>query len=248
MKTVKLSIQRFNPEKDDEPHWQSYVIDADLEQSWLSVLHAVKAEQDSSLTYRWSCQMAICGSCGAMVNGVPKLLCQTFVNSYSGQSVRIAPLRYFPIIKDLVIDASEFLQKLQQVKPYIIHKTKQDLAKGETLQTPFLLRRYHQYSQCINCLLCYSACPQYGRHSAFVGPAALNLAHRYHLDPRDEGTDERRAVTGSAEGIWECTFAGLCSKVCPKHVDPGAAIQQMKLEHTLDQVLPFPRVRHDKKQ
>ncbi len=87
---------------------------------------------------------------------------------------------------------------------------------------------------CINCVLCYAACPQYGLGPDFVGPAALALAHRYNLDSRDAGRNERQEVAASNEGIWECTLVGACSQVCPKGVDPAAAIQQTKIASTID--------------
>ena len=93
---------------------------------------------------------------------------------------------------------------------------------------------FQQYTQCINCLLCYAACPQIGLNEDFVGPAALALAHRYNLDSRDGGKDARAEVVASDEGIWECTFVGACSQVCPKQVDPAAAIQQTKISASVD--------------
>jgi fumarate reductase iron-sulfur subunit len=93
---------------------------------------------------------------------------------------------------------------------------------------------FKQYTLCINCLLCYAACPQCGLNEDFVGPAALALAHRYNLDSRDNGNDQRADVVASNEGIWECTFVGACSEVCPKQVDPAAAIQQTKISASLD--------------
>ena len=110
----------------------------------------------------------------------------------------------------------------------------QPLSAGASVQTPQQFHKYYQYSQCINCLLCYAACPQCGLNEDFVGPAALALAHRYNLDSRDNGNDQRADVVASNEGIWECTFVGACSEVCPKQVDPAAAIQQTKISASLD--------------
>ena len=87
---------------------------------------------------------------------------------------------------------------------------------------------------CINCMLCYSACPEYALIPKFIGPAAITLAHRYNLDSRDGGRDEREEVVASGEGVWECTFVGACSEACPKHVDPAGALQQAKIASTID--------------
>ena len=98
---------------------------------------------------------------------------------------------------------------------------------------------FKQYTQCINCMLCYAACPQCGLNENFVGPAALALAHRYNLDSRDQGARERLEVLSQHEGIWGCTFVGECTKVCPKHVDPAGAIQRYKLTGALESMKAF---------
>jgi fumarate reductase iron-sulfur subunit len=98
---------------------------------------------------------------------------------------------------------------------------------------------YRQFSQCINCMLCYSACPVYALDQRFLGPAAIALARRYNLDSRDQGAAERLPYVANSEGIWECTYVGECSVVCPKGVDPAKAIQQTKLESTLELFTPF---------
>ena len=108
------------------------------------------------------------------------------------------------------------------------------LSEGEYRQTPQELEDYKQYSMCINCMLCYAACPVYGIDQNFIGPAAAALAQRYNLDSRDEGSSERMKVLSQHEGIWACTFVGECTKVCPKHVDPAGAIQRYKLTAAVD--------------
>jgi len=176
-----------------------------------------------------------------MVNGEPKLTCATFLSSYAhnGNKIRVEPLRYFPVVRDLVTELSDFLVKLKKVKPWLIRKDTVPLSQGEFLQTPEQLDYYKQFSMCINCTLCYSACPVVGLDPKFVGPAAIALAQRYNLDSRDQGAVERIAVLAHPEGIWGCTFVGECTKVCPKHVDPAGAIQQYKLNAVLDWLTSF---------
>jgi len=113
------------------------------------------------------------------------------------------------------------------------------LSQGEFLQTPAQLDRYKQYSMCINCTLCYAACPVTGLDPIFVGPAALALAQRYNMDSRDEGSGDRIALLAHPDGIWGCTFVGECTRVCPKHVDPAGAIQQYKLTAVFEWVKSF---------
>lgn len=181
--------------------------------------------------------MGVCGSCGMTVNGEPKLTCATFLSKYYPDEVRVAPLANFPVIRDLVIDMTDFMEKLREVKPWLIRREEKRLEEGEYLQSPDQLKLYRQFSMCINCMICYAACPVYGNEPGFIGPAAIALAHRYDMDSRDQGRDERAEVIGRHEGIWECTFVGECSKVCPKDVDPAAAIQRSKLKLTQDYML-----------
>jgi fumarate reductase iron-sulfur subunit len=234
--TITLEVLRYHPETDTEPHFQSYTVPYRDDWVVLDALNHIKDHLDGTLTYRWSCHMAVCGSCGMMINGEPKLSCHAFLRDYRDGIVRVEPLDHFPIERDLVIVMDSFMEKLSSVKPYMIVSQEKPLSEGEYLQTPALLNVYKQYTQCINCLLCYAACPQTGLNENFVGPAALALAHRYNLDSRDGGKDQRAEVVASDEGIWECTFVGACSEVCPKHVDPAAAIQQTKISASVDWV------------
>lgn len=137
------------------------------------------------------------------------------------------------------VDMGDFLRKLGSVKPWLVRKTDKALSEGEYRQTPQELEEYKQFSMCINCMLCYAACPIYGLDPKFIGPAAIALAQRYNLDNRDEGASERTAVLSAHEGIWGCTFVGECTKVCPKHVDPAGAIQRYKLTAALESIKAF---------
>jgi len=233
-KTITMKVTRYRPEQEEEPTEQTYEIPFSEDWVVLDALNYIKDQVDGTLSYRWSCRMGVCGSCGMMVNGEPVLTCATFLRDYYPGEVRVEPLANFPIVRDLVIDLGDFMEKLQAVKPWMIRKEEKPVQEGEYLQTPEQLYEYKQFSMCINCMLCYSACPVYGPESDFIGPAALALAHRYNLDSRDEGNEERREVIASDEGIWNCTFVGECSEVCPKDVDPAAAIQRTKVSTTSD--------------
>ena len=237
-KTITLEVFRYHPETDDKPRYQTYEVP--FREDWvvLDALNYIKDQLDGTLTYRWSCRMGVCGSCGMMVNGDPKLTCAAFLKDYSGP-IRVEPLTNFPVIRDLVINFDDFMHKLKEVKAWMIPKEEKPVAQGEYLQTPEQLAQYKQYSMCINCMLCYSACPVYGLEPKFLGPAAIALAQRYNLDSRDGAKDERAEVVSSSEGIWECTFVGECTRVCPKHVDPAGAIQQAKVINTQDWWLAF---------
>lgn len=198
----------------------------------LDALNHLKAEVDPTLSFRWSCRMGICGSCGMMVNGEPRLTCETFIRDYGTDVIRVEPLTHFPVIRDLVVDIDDFMEKLPTVSPWLIPGEPPD--DGEYLQSPGQVARYKRFSLCINCMLCYSACPVYGLDSTFTGPAALALAERYNLDSRDAGMRPRAGAVTAHEGIWECTYVGECTQVCPKGVDPAGAIQMLKLAYALD--------------
>jgi fumarate reductase iron-sulfur subunit len=238
---VTLEIARYSPETDAKPHFQSYEVPVSKEWVVLDALNYIKDKVDGSLTYRWSCRMGICGSCGMMVNGEPRLTCATFLSSYAhnGNKIRVEPLRYFPVVRDLVTELSDFLAKLKKVKPWLIRQFEPPLSQGEFLQTPEQLDVYKQFSMCINCTLCYAACPVVGLDPVFVGPAAIALAQRYNKDNRDQGSDERMAILAHPDGVWGCTFVGECTRVCPKHVDPAGAIQQYKISALLDWMKSF---------
>jgi fumarate reductase iron-sulfur subunit len=235
---IELEVLRYQPERDSEPRFQTYKVPCEDEWVVLDALNYVKDEQDRTLSYRWSCHMFVCGSCGMMINGEPKLACKAFLKDYGGK-IRVEPLANFPIERDLVVVLDDFVEKLESVRPYLIPKQEKTVEQGEYLQTPAQLKSFKQYSLCINCLCCYSACPQYGLDSSFVGPAALALAHRYNMDSRDVGRKARADVVAAVEGIWHCSFVGACSIVCPKDVDPAGAIQQAKFTSAIDYVLSF---------
>jgi fumarate reductase iron-sulfur subunit len=229
---VTLQVLRYLPEKDPNPFYQDYEVPFRKEWVILDALNYIKDNIDGTLSYRWSCRMGVCGSCGMMINDVPVLTCETFLEQYLPGPVRIAPLDYFGVIRDLVVQTDGFMEKVERVKPWIIRDKEKPLSEGEYLQTPEQLAEYKQYSMCINCMLCYAACPVVGLEPKFIGPAAAALAQRYNYDSRDEGSKVRDDTLLADDGIYECTFVGECSEVCPKGVDPAGAIQRYKVAGT----------------
>jgi fumarate reductase iron-sulfur subunit len=241
--TIELRVLRYRPEQDEAPAWQQYVVPYAADMSVLQALQHVKDEVDGTLTFRWSCRMAICGSCGMMVNGKPALACETFLRDLLPGPVRVEPLAHFPIERDLVVDIDDFIRKLERIQPYIVPRVPRTLAEGEYLQTPAQLALYEQFSGCINCTLCYAACPQYGLDPSFMGPGVLALLHRYNADSRDGARASRMPILNAEEGVWSCTAVGYCSEVCPKHVDPANAVNQNKVNSAMDYLLRFVRPR-----
>lgn len=232
--TIGLEIFRYQPDSDRAPALQRYQVPYHEDWVVLDAINYLKDHVDGTLAYRWSCRMGVCGSCGMMINGVPRLSCATFLKEYYPRAIRVEPLANFPVVRDLVTVLDDFLEKLVRVQPWITRAEEQPLGLGEYRQTPAQLDRYKQFSMCLNCMLCYAACPMYGLKPLFLGPAAIALAHRYDLDSRDEGQAARGEVLGAEHGVWDCTLVGECTTVCPAEVDPAAAIQQQKLSSAVE--------------
>jgi fumarate reductase iron-sulfur subunit len=232
--TIVMRVARYQPEGSAEPTYDEFEVPCPRDWVVLDGLNHIKDHLDGTLSYRWSCRMGICGSCGMTVNGEPRLTCATFLTDYGSGPVQVEPLKNFPVVRDLVIEMTDFMQKLSAIKPWIIREEEKPLSDGEYLQTPDELAAYKQYSMCINCMLCYAACPIYGLEPEFIGPAAIALAQRYNMDSRDQGAEVRNEVLSGHDGLWGCTFVGECTKVCPKNVDPAGAIQRYKLSSALD--------------
>ena len=236
-------ITRFDPHKDEVPKTQEYEIPIQSDWKVLDAINFIKDEIDPTISYRWSCRMAVCGSCGMMVNGEPKLTCKTALSDY-GHTVTIEPLANFPVIRDLVVEFEGFMEKFKRVKPWVI-EAKQAAAevpkndKGTYIQSPAELAEFKQFSMCINCMLCYSACPVVANEPEFLGPAAIALGHRYNLDARDRGENERNEIFRDEGTVFSCSFANECSEVCPKNVDPAAAVNQAKFGAVIDWATNF---------
>ena len=233
---IEIELLRYRPATDADPEWQTFRVPFLDDTSVLEGLQAIKDDQDGSLSFRWSCRMAICGSCGMMIDGVPRLACHTFLREFFPGKVRVAPLDHLPIERDLVVSAEDFVRKLEGITPWLVPREARTLAQGEHLQTPRQLEQFRQYAGCINCMLCYAACPQYGLDPEFIGPGLMALIHRYNEDSRDGARAERMELINAEQGVWSCTAVGYCSVVCPKHVDPANAVNQNKVNGALDWV------------
>jgi len=174
--------------------------------------------------------MASCGSCGMKINGIPKLACYTQVAECDKATITIEPLDHYPVIRDLVTDFDGFFQVHRSIHPFLIRRDiqEQETTESEYRQSSRELDEFLQFSYCIKCGLCNAACPTLATDSSFTGPQALAQAYRYTADSRDEGNVLRFEAVDNEHGIWRCHFAGACSFVCPKGVDPALAIQHLR--------------------
>jgi fumarate reductase iron-sulfur subunit len=234
----RFVVTRFDPDQDEAPRTQTYDVPCHPDWKVLDALNFIKDEIDGSLSHRWSCRMAVCGSCGMMVDGKPSLTCKDALSNY-GDTVEVEPLANFPIIRDLVVELEGFLEKLKKVKPWIIRAKERAVEEGPMRQSPQELEEFKQFSLCINCMLCYAACPVVSNEPEFLGPAAIALGHRYSIDSRDEGAVERNRIFRGEGTVFSCSYANECSEVCPKHVDPAAAVNQAKFNAVIDWAVGF---------
>jgi succinate dehydrogenase iron-sulfur subunit len=232
---VVLRVSRFDPEQDAAPHWEDHPIESAPGMTVLDALWQVK-EQAPGLAWRSSCRMGICGSCGMLIDGRPRLACNTQLSEMRSDVVSVAPLPNFDTVKDLVPDLQPMFAGHRQVQPYLIRDDagEQENPTREYRQTPEELERYLQFSYCIKCGCCIAACPTVATDSVYAGPMPLAQAHRYDSDSRDGGLAARLEVLAGECGPWRCHFAGECSQVCPKGVDPARAIQFMKRDLVFD--------------
>jgi len=227
---VKIRVKRYEPGKGF--YYRVYRVRVGRRATVLDALLRIIEEQDSTLAVRYSCRMGICGSCGMVINGVPRLACETPLGALGSDEVEVAPLYNFPVVRDLVTRFNEYLfEKHKLVKPYLIRRDvkEQFSPVTEYKQTPLELAEFLAYSYCIMCGLCVAACPVVYEKPSFLGPQALAQALRWTIDSRDEGVDERLDAIDRWDGVWSCEFVGACSRVCPKGVDPAGAIQRLKI-------------------
>lgn len=227
--SITLRISKFNPKNDSSSKFVEFKVPV---QKWTTVLDtilAVKQYLDPSIAVRYSCRQASCGSCGMKINGKPALACYTKISELNSNTVTVEPMNNFPILRDLAVDMTQMFSTHKKLKPYIIRDDSEVTNDTkEFLQTPKEVEDYLQFSYCIKCGLCNSACPTMATDSSFMGPQALTQAYRYIADNRDNGKKDRLKIIDDSHGIWRCHFAGSCSQVCPKGVDPAMGIQLLR--------------------
>jgi len=230
VKNVKFKVLRFDRDTTPSPRVDSFEVPVKKGTTVLDALHYIKENLDASLSWRFSCRMGVCGSCGMFINGFPRLACNTQVLELKADVIDLKPLPNFDTIKDLVPDLAVLFEKHRSVRPFTLRKDMAEVDKpsGEFFQSTEEMERYLQFTYCIKCGLCMAACPTVATDAKYLGPQSLTQAHRYNVDTRDEGRTERKDVALGPHGAFRCHFAGACSEACPKGVDPAFAIQLMK--------------------
>ena len=222
---VDVRILRYNPERDEKPHWEAYDVESGPRDRVLDLLHRVKYEQDGSLTFRRSCAHGVCGSDAMLINGRNRLACKIRVDQLGRRRITIAPLPGLPVIKDLVVDMDGFFDRYRKVMPYFVADG--PAPARERRQSPAERHRFDDTTKCILCAACTSSCPSFWAKSDYVGPAAIVNAHRFIFDSRDDGGDERLEILADKDGVWRCRTIFNCTDACPRGIKITQAILEV---------------------
>jgi succinate dehydrogenase / fumarate reductase iron-sulfur subunit len=207
---------------------QAYKVAADNRMTVLDALFVIQREQDPSLAFRCSCRVGMCGTCAMVINWMPRLACQTRVETLKAAIVTVAPLHNLPVLKDLVVSLEPFFAKWKRVKP-ALHPAKAGSTELAVVPPDSEFGRQAQGKRdCITCGACYSACGILGTSDGYLGPAAINRAMLRLLDPRDDAVDERLEALNAEEGVWRCHTQFNCVAACPKGINLTDSIMKMK--------------------
>lgn len=230
-KSITISIYRYNPTVDDKPYMKDYeiAIPKKSDPMLLTLLERLKAEQDVSISFRRSCREGVCGSDGMNINGTNGLACITHISALKTDKIVIRPLPGFPVIRDLVVDMSQFYQQYERIEPYLQNDSV--APAHERLQSPEERAQLDGLYECILCACCTSSCPSYWWNpEKFVGPAGLLQAQRFLADSRDTATQHRLDKLQDPFSVFRCRTIMNCANVCPKGLNPTKAIGEIRIQ------------------
>ncbi|KAI0008908.1 succinate dehydrogenase ubiquinone iron-sulfur protein-like protein [Xylariaceae sp. FL0662B] len=226
-----FQIYRWNPENPTEkPRMQTYTLD--LNKTGPMVLDAlvrIKNEIDPTLTFRRSCREGICGSCAMNINGTNTLACLCRIpKEDTSKEMKIYPLPHMYVVKDLVPDLTHFYKQYKSIKPYLQRDTPAPDGK-EYRQSKADRRKLDGLYECILCACCSTSCPSYWWNAEeYLGPAILLQSYRWLVDSRDERKAERKAALDNSMSLYRCHTILNCTRTCPKGLNPGLAIAEIK--------------------
>jgi succinate dehydrogenase / fumarate reductase iron-sulfur subunit len=226
--TVTLSVRRFIPEVDEEPHWENYDVQMYATDRILDALHKIKWEQDGSLSFRRSCAHGICGSDAMRINGRNRLACKTLIKDLDiTKPVTVEAIKGLPLEKDLIVDMEPFFESFREVQPFLMAQNTPKDGK-ERIQTVAQRERFDDTTKCILCAACTSSCPVFWTDGQYFGPAAIVNAHRFIFDSRDESAAVRLDILNDKEGVWRCRTTFNCTEACPRGIQVTQAIAEVK--------------------
>ncbi|CAI9109417.1 OLC1v1009235C1 [Oldenlandia corymbosa var. corymbosa] len=233
----EFQIYRWSPDNPSQkPYLKSYFVDlSTCGPMVLDALQKIKAEEDSSLSYRRSCREGICGSCSMNIDGTNTVACLKPIDTDTRKPTMITPLPHMYVIKDLVVDLTNFYEQYKSIEPWLKRKRPPPEDGREYRQTPAERARLDGKYECILCACCTTSCPSYWWNpEEFLGPAALIQAYRWVCDSRDDYADERvTALTENEKRLYRCRTIKNCTATCPKSLNPAGAINKMKARHLL---------------
>lgn len=224
-KDAIVKVKRYNPERDEDAHWETYFVSWDPLDRVLDALHQIKWKQDGSLTFRRSCAHGICGSDAMLINGVNRLACKVLIKDLK-QPIRVEPIRGLKVEKDLIVDMEPFFAQYRKVLPFLVND--EPAPTRERLQSPEERARFDDTTKCILCAACTTSCPVYWSDEEYHGPAAIVNAHRFIFDSRDRAATERLEILSDAEGAFKCRTTFNCTDACPRGIHVTRAIQEVK--------------------
>jgi len=223
---MKFSIYRYNPETDRRPRMQDYELPDDCGAIMLLDALLLLKQQDDSLSFRRSCREGVCGSDGMNINGRNGLACILQLDTLK-QPITLRPLPGLPVIRDLIVDLTQFYNQYRTVKPWLINKDPEP--EIERLQSPEERARLDGLYECVLCACCTTACPSFWWNpDRFLGPAALLQASRFLNDSRDQATGERLDDLDDPYRLFRCHTIMNCTDVCPKGLNPSKAIGHIR--------------------
>src|SRR4051812_10237237 len=228
MLQATVSVQRFTPEKDEKPRFETHAVQLGDRASVLDTLFALQRGPAPDLAFRYSCRVGMCGSCAMVVNGREQLTCSTLVKSV-GSKLKIEPLRNLPVVRDLAVDLAPFFDAYKRTSPHFTPRA--DLNPDAFYPIPHASREGQALShqpQCIDCAACYSSCTAVTLKPRYVGPMALHRALVVMVDPRDARRDDRMELVGNEVGAFGCRTLGNCRDVCPRGISPTLSIERLK--------------------
>jgi succinate dehydrogenase / fumarate reductase iron-sulfur subunit len=227
---VTLKVYRLNPKTDIEPHYDVFKVEAQPNERILDCLNKIRWQQDPTLAFRMSCAHGICGSDGLTINSQSALACQKLVKDYDySEEILIEPLKYFDIIKDLIVDLKPFFERIRSINPQTPINPATSEPEKERIQTIEQRSGFEDALKCILCGCCYGACPvMTEQDQEFIGPAAILREQRYVFDSRTSDAKERLQIMQKPHGVWGCKSYYACTVVCPKSIKVTEAILKTK--------------------